>query len=230
MNFRNNIILLAQILLFSPACHANQNNSHLPDGFVYIEQITPGIKTDLRYYAGHNFVGKRITGYLEPKCILTKEAAIALDSAQKNLEQFGLGLKIFDAYRPQRAVNNFIEWASDLEDIKMKSEFYPDVKKENLFIEGYIADKSSHSRGSTVDITIIDLKSNTELDMGSGYDFFGPESWPDFADISELQRSNRMLLQLIMMKHGFNPYPKEWWHFTLQNEPFPDTYFDFPIQ
>jgi D-alanyl-D-alanine dipeptidase len=216
--------------VFLSISNAADNLASLPVGFIDVDQIIPNIKIELRYYTAHNFIGERIEGYLKPKCILTKEAANTLKKVQTELELFGLGLKIFDAYRPQRAVDHFVQWAKDLTDIEMKAEFYPNVKKENLFKEDYIADRSSHSRGSTVDLTIISLQTNEELDMGSGYDFFSPESWPNFEGINLTQRSNRMLLQTLMIKHGFKPYPKEWWHFTLKNEPFPNTYFNFPIQ
>jgi D-alanyl-D-alanine dipeptidase len=142
-----------------------------------------------------------------------------------------MGLKIFDAYRPQCAVDDFVRWGEDLPDTKMQTEYYPHVRKEDLFNEGYIAKKSSHSRGSTVDLTIICLdEQSAELDMGTHFDFFGPEAWPGSPLVSSVHRAHRMLLQLLMNKHGFDFYPKEWWHFTLRNEPFPDTYFNFPVQ
>jgi len=223
-------LFLLFLFVFLSISNAADNPAFLPDGFIDVDQIIPNIKIELRYYTAHNFIGERIEGYLKPKCILTKEAANALKKVQTELELFGLGLKIFDAYRPQRAVDYFVQWAKNLTDIRMKAEFYPNVNKENLFKEDYIADRSSHSRGSTVDLTIISLQTNEELDMGSGYDFFGSESWPNFDGINLTQRSNRMLLQTLMTKYGFNPYPREWWHFTLTNEPFPNTYFDFPIR
>jgi len=213
----------------STGCQA----SPLPQGFVYVDQVIPGIKIDLRYYTDRNFVGERIDGYLQPGCILSEQAAQALKAVQDELQAFGLGLKIFDAYRPQRAVDHFVRWAEDLLDTRMKAEFYPDVKKEDLFKEQYIAARSSHSRGSTVDLTITSLdaaSSDPGLDMGSGFDLFGPKSWPTSLAVSPAARSHRMLLQVLMIKHGFDSYPQEWWHFTLKGEPFPDTYFDFPIQ
>lgn len=205
----------------------------LPRGFVYVEDVIPNIVTDLRYYTEHNFVGKRIDGYLKPRCILTKKAAKALLKVQEELEPFGLGLKIFDAYRPQQAVDHFVRWANDLGDTRTKAEFYPDIKKNTLLKDAYIARRSSHSRGSTVDLTIVSLKSDTpskELDMGTGFDFFGPPSWPLFPGLPSSHRAHRMLLQILMKKHGFEPYQEEWWHFTLINEPFPETYFNFPVQ
>ncbi len=225
--------LILLINLFALICLAEQKTEKLPEGFVYVGKIIPEIEIELRYYTSHNFVGKRIDGYLKARCILTEEAANALKKVQKQLKPFGLGLKIFDAYRPQQAVDHFVRWAENLSDIRMKEEFYPNVIKENLFRDDYITARSSHSRGSTVDLTIMPFRSDTpdkELDMGSSFDFFGQESWPHHPDISTSQRAHRMLLQCLMKKHGFKPYPKEWWHFTLKNEPFPDTYFNFPIQ
>lgn len=212
---------------------ADEKSSPLPPGFVYVNEVIPGAELEMRYYSSHNFVGRRIAGYLQPKCILTVAAAEALKGVQRELESFGLGLRIYDAYRPQRAVDDFVCWAEDLKDTRMKREFYPDVDKKDLFKEKYIAAKSSHSRGSTVDLTIVSLTGVTigkSLDMGSGFDLFGPRSWPTSPAVPPSARAHRMLLQVLMKKHGFEPYPQEWWHFTLKNEPFPDTYFDFPIQ
>lgn len=219
-------LLLTLILCLSfLACTAQ-----LPKGFTYAKELIPGLKSELRYYNGNNFIGKPIDGYLSDKIILTTEAARALAKVQAELETFGLSLKVFDAYRPQRAVNHFIRWARVLNDTVNKSRFYPDVKKRHLFREGYIATRSGHSRGSTLDLTIVDLKTGEELDMGSPYDFFGMESWVNYGKISASQRANRMLLQAVMLKHGFRNYPKEWWHFTLRNEPYPETYFDFEVE
>lgn len=224
------IIILTLLLIISSSITSVISASVLPDGFIYIKEYIPDIKIELRYYTSHNFIGERVGGYTKPVGILTKKASISLAKVQSELERFGLGLKIYDAYRPQTAVNYFVEWANDLSDIRMKEEFYPNVAKENLFKDEYIADRSSHSRGSTVDLTVISLETGAELDMGSDYDFFGPESWPTYPDITSQQRGNRLLLQSLMAKYGFTPYPKEWWHFTLENEPFPDTYFDFPVE
>jgi D-alanyl-D-alanine dipeptidase len=205
----------------------------LPEGFVYLEEMIPNIKVDLRYYTSNNFVGERIEGYLGPRCILTKEAAEALKKVQEDLKPFGLGLKIYDAYRPQQAVNHFVRWAKDLQDTRMKSKFYPEVEKRDLFSRGYIAEKSSHTRGSTIDLTIVSMTSEgiaRELYMGTGFDFFSLKSRPDDLSMAPAQRAQRLLLQTLMKNHGFNPYPQEWWHFTLKNEPYPDTYFDFPVR
>jgi zinc D-Ala-D-Ala dipeptidase len=205
----------------------------LPEGFVYVEDVIPGIQIELRYITDHNFMGRRVDGYSTPRCILTREATERLKKVQEELKPFGLGLKIYDAYRPQRAVDDFVRWGKDLSDTRMQAEHYPKVQKKDLFREGYIAEKSSHSRGSTVDLTIACLvkqPTESDLDMGTQFDFFGPEAWPNSPLVSPVQRAHRMLLQILMSKHGFEPYPKEWWHFTLKSEPFPDTYFDFTVQ
>ena len=205
----------------------------LPDGFVYLDDIAPGIIVDLRYYSVKNFVGKRIDGYENDRCICTQELAKALRNVQDALDKEGLGLKVFDAYRPQRAVNHFMAWAKDINDTLMKRDYYPNVPKSRLFTDGYIAEKSGHSRGSTVDLTLVYLNGNNqgeEMDMGSPWDFLGPKSWPTSNAVTQEQRQNRMLLQQLMVAHGFKPLKEEWWHFTLKNEPFPKTYFDFPVQ
>jgi D-alanyl-D-alanine dipeptidase len=199
----------------------------LPKGFVYIKEQIPNIELELRYNSTNNFLGRKVDGYNSNRAILSFRATKALKEVQNELNQFGLGLKIFDAYRPQRAVDDFVKWAKDLNDILKKEEYYPDVDKKNLFKFGYIAKKSGHSRGSTVDLTIIDLESKKELDMGSSFDFFGKISWVKYRDISAQQRANRLLLHTIMTKYGFKSYAQEWWHFTFKNEPFPHTYFDF---
>ncbi len=186
----------------------------------------------MRYCGKDNFLGKKVDGYNQPKAILSQEAARALKKVAGELEKFGFGIKIFDAYRPQRAVDNFVEWAKNLDDTTMKYKYYPDVEKKNLFEEGYIAGQSSHSRGSTVDLTIMIMEgdSNYELDMGSGFDYFSRKSWPTSRKVTPQQRANRLLLQQIMTKYGFVPYSREWWHFTYENEPYPNTYFDFPVE
>lgn len=213
------------VLLLNLVCSAQ-----IPNGFVYVDDIIPTIHTELRYYSSFNFVGKPIDGYEENRLVITKEAALALKKVEEELQQENICLLVYDGYRPQRAVNHFITWAKDLNDTVNKNVFYPNVHKKHLFREGYIASKSGHSRGSTLDLTIMDGSTNEPLDMGSPYDFFGPISWIENQDITEKQKQNRQLLQEIMKKHGFRPYPKEWWHFTLRGEPYPDTYFDFVIK
>lgn len=213
------------LLLFSRLCADT-----IPDDFVDISQTVPGITVETRYYGSDNFVGKRIDGYEAPRSYLTLPAAKALARVQSELERYGLGLKIFDAYRPQRAVDHFVRWAKDLEDIKMKKRYYPNVAKSTLFEKGYIAARSGHSRGSTVDLTIIDMASETALDMGTSFDYFGEESWPSSQAVTAQQRANRLLLRRVMMRHGFRPLEEEWWHFTLENEPYPERFFDFPVR
>lgn len=205
----------------------------LPPGFVYLDEVIPDIQQELRYRSDDNFVGERIDGYLAARAILSRAAAQALAGVQRELRPFGLGLKVFDAYRPQRAVDHFVRWAEDLNDTRMKQAYYPDVAKRDLFSEGYIAARSSHSRGSTVDLTLVALDvppAAAELDMGTGFDYFGPESWPRYAGATPAQRAHRLLLRSLMLNHGFTPYPREWWHFTLADEPFPETWFDFPVR
>ncbi|NCO62276.1 MAG: M15 family metallopeptidase [Flavobacteriales bacterium] len=202
----------------------------LPEGFVYVEDVIPDLNVELRYYTNHNFVGKPIEGYQSHKLILTKETANALKKVQEVLLLQNLCLKVYDGYRPQRAVNHFIDWARHLNDTINKKTYYPNVDKSSLFKEEYIATRSGHSKGSTLDLTIIDANTGKPLDMGTPYDFFGEESWVNFQGITKEQKNNRQLLQNVMLRHGFRNYPKEWWHFTLRQEPFPDTYFDFVIE
>ncbi|MEO6348973.1 MAG: M15 family metallopeptidase [Aquaticitalea sp.] len=204
--------------------------TELPEGFVYVKTIIPDLDVELRYHTSHNFVGDTITGYKANKLILTLRTAEALKQVQEELEIQNLCLKVYDGYRPQRAVNHFVDWARKLDDTINKQEFYPKVKKQNLFEEGYIASHSGHSRGSTLDLTITDGNTGIPLDMGSPYDFFGPESWVDYGSITKAQKSNRKLLQEVMQKYNFRNYENEWWHFTLRWEPFPDTYFDFEVE
>lgn len=203
----------------------------IPHGFINIQDAVPGIAVELRYFTDDNFVGEPIDGYESTHCYISVEAADALKQVQFELEPLGLRLKIFDAYRPQRAVDHFVRWAEDLEDTKMKARYYPEVEKKNLFRDGYIAAKSGHSRGSTVDLTLVSLlpDESVELDMGTPWDYFGPRSWPSSTEVSTEQHAHRMLLQSLMVKHGFRPLAEEWWHFTLVDEPYPETYFDFPV-
>lgn len=225
-----------------------------PSGFVDIQKVIPEVLLDMRYYGSHNFLGEKVDGYMSPKCLLTKETADALAKVQKELTPFSLSLKIYDCYRPQRAVDHFVRWAKDINNSKTKKEFYPTVDKRNLFKDGYIDIKSGHSRGSTVDLTIVPFpapgqqdyipgeklsecylpadkrfRDNT-IDMGTGFDCFHELSHTSNTNIGKQQKINRLLLKSLMTKHGFRNYEKEWWHYTLNNEPFPDTYFDFVIE
>ena len=205
-------------------------NIQLPQGFVHVKEIIPDLDVELRYFSTHNFVGDTIDGYKANTLILTLQTAKALKQVQDELQNQNLCLKVYDGYRPQRAVNHFMRWASNLNDTLNKQEFYPTVDKRFLFRDGYIATQSGHSRGSTIDLTIIDGNTSKPLDMGSPYDFFGEPSWVEYQNISEKQKQNRQLLQNVMQKNGFRNYPQEWWHFTLIGEPFPDTYFDFVVE
>lgn len=197
--------------------------------FVLLSEAVPDAILEIRYYSTYNFVGDRIDGYEEPLAFLTKEAAAALREVSDDLVSQGYRLKIFDAYRPQMAVTNFMEWALDTDDVRMKDYFYPELDKDVLFPQGYIAEHSGHSRGSTVDLTLFDMTTEREVDMGGTFDYFGELSHPDYTEITPEQYENRMILRNAMMAHGFKPLAEEWWHFTLENEPYPDTYFTFPI-
>jgi len=225
------LVLLASVILLS-ACTGKKEVRAIAnsDGFVDVKEFIPSVQLDIRYYTADNFVGLRIDGYDAPKCLLTREAAIALKNVQAELARNGQSLKIFDCYRPKQAVDHFMRWAKDLSDQKMKSKYYPSIDKENLFKNGYIAAKSGHSRGSTLDLTIIDLESNQELDMGTGFDFFDTLSHTVNSRIRKSQQDNRIALKSVMERNGFKNLEEEWWHFTLQNEPYPDKYFDFKVK
>ena len=197
--------------------------------FVVLSEAVPDVILEIRYYSTYNFVGERIDGYEQPIALITKPAAVALKKVSDELVSKGYRLKIFDAYRPQKAVTHFMNWALDANDTRMKEYFYPELEKKVLFPLGYIAEHSGHSRGSTVDLTLFDMKLEKEVDMGGTFDYFGKLSHPDFTGITATQFSNRMLLRKVMTKHGFKPLAEEWWHFTLKNEPYPDTYFTFPV-
>jgi len=200
-----------------------------PSGFVVLADHVPHIVQEIRYYSTYNFIGERIDGYEEPCALLTKEAARALKAVSSELIVRGYRLKVFDAYRPACAVRSFVLWGIEDQDIRMKEYFYPELEKQELFAKGYIASRSSHSRGSTVDLTLLDMKSGKEVDMGSPFDLFSEISHPDNREVTEEQYENRMILQRAMVRNGFTPLDCEWWHFTLKEEPYPDTYFEFPV-
>lgn len=205
----------------------------LPHGFVYLNDIDPTIEQFIAYATSDNFLGTRVKGYEKGVAILTKEAALALKDVQAELKKLNLGLKVFDAYRPQMAVDHFWDWASDPHDIKMKAEYYPEFDDKRDLFNGYLAKLSSHSRGSAVDLTIIDLKTRREFDMGSRFDFLGTLSNTDHPNISQTAKENRHLLRSIMEKHSFKNYDKEWWHFNLIDEPFirtPEDHFNFVVR
>ena len=218
------------IIFFTVLISSQISSQTLPKGFSYVSEIDATIKKELRYATSNNFIGKPIDGYLKDSLIISTPAAKALKEIQTKLMLSGLSLKIFDAYRPQQAVDHFVRWAKVMNDTLMKQLYYPDVQKSELFTLGFIASKSGHTRGSTVDLSIVDVKTNKEVDMGSSYDFFGEKSHPFYKKITETQMKNRMLLRTIMIKNGFIPYDNEWWHFTLKDEPYPTTYFNFLIE
>ena len=200
-----------------------------PSGFVVLADYVPHLVQEIRYYSTYNFIGERIDGYEEPCALLTKEAARALKSVSNEMIVRGYRLKVFDAYRPARAVKHFVMWGIEDQDVRMKPYFYPELQKQELFARGYIASQSGHSRGSSVDLTLLDMSTGKEVDMGSPFDYFSEASHPDYKGITQEQYDNRMMLQRVMVRGGFVPIDCEWWHFTLNNEPYPDTYFDFPV-
>ncbi len=215
--------------------------------FVTLTDAVPDAILEIRYFGTYNFVGDRVDGYLEPTALLTKKAADSLKAVSDEVKALGYRLKIYDAYRPQKAVDHFVRWAADIPDTMMNDYFYPDLDKSVLFEQEYIMEKSGHTRGSTVDLTLFDMATEKELDMGGTFDWFGVESHPDFCgnpdtgeytggqspagrSITEEQFAHRMILRKAMLRHGFKPLDSEWWHFTLKDEPFPDTYFTFPVR
>ena len=243
---------LIPVLAVAAAClSAAAVPSDDSSAFVALADAVPDAILEIRYHGTYNFVGTRIDGYQQPVALLTRKAADALRAVSDDVKAMGFRLKIYDAYRPQTAVSHFVRWAEDLADSRMKPYFYPNVDKSRLFDEGYIAAKSGHSRGSTVDLTLFDMATGKELDMGGTFDWFGVESHPDFcgrldADgggtfdaakaaaspkgLTERQFRNRMTLRTAMLRRGFKPIDSEWWHFTLADEPFPETYFSFPVR
>ena len=200
-----------------------------PSGFVVLGEYIPGIIQEIRYYSTYNFIGERIDGYEEPCALMTIEAARALKAVSSELFVQGYRLKVFDAYRPVCAVKQFVLWGLEDQDIRMKPYFYPQLEKQELFIKGYIAARSSHSRGSAIDLTLFNMHTGKEVDMGSPFDLFSPVSHPDCKDITQEQYENRMILRSAMIRGGFEPIDCEWWHFMLADEPYPDTYFEFPV-
>lgn len=214
----------------SAAAEKAVRHDPLPDGFVLVKDVVPSVIEEIRYYGTYNFVGTRIDGYQDSCAILTRQAAEALKAVSEELAPKGYCLKIYDAYRPQQAVKHFVRWSKNLADTTMKRHFYPNLEKGVLFQQGYIAHKSGHSRGSTVDLSLARLANGEDVDMGGGFDYLDPSSHPDNRKgITDEQFHNRMLLRDVMVKHGFKPMSTEWWHFTLRNEPYPNTYFDFPV-
>ena len=235
------LILCLVLLTALPACAGKSGEQPLPaptaatsaapergaavppeedaSGFVLLSAVVPDVILEMRYYSTYNFVGERIDGYEQPVALLTAQAADALKAVSDEVVAMGYRLKVFDAYRPQTAVTQFVRWAQDADE----------TEKSALFSQGYIAERSGHSRGSTVDLTLMDMRTGREVDMGGTFDYFGARSHTDFSGISAEQSAMRALLRDVMVRHGFRPYAREWWHFTLENEPYPDTYFTFPV-
>ena len=254
MRIRQMLCLLLCLVLLSalPACAGKSGEQPLPaptaavtsaapeqgaavppeedaSGFVLLSEVVPDVILEMRYYSTYNFVGERIDGYEQPVALLTVQAAKALRAVSDEVAAMGYRLKVFDAYRPQTAVTQFMRWAQEADDTRMQAYFYPETEKSALFSQGYIAERSGHSRGSTVDLTLLELRTGREVDMGGTFDYFGARSHADFSGISAEQSAMRALLRDVMVRHGFRPYAGEWWHFTLVNEPYPDTYFTFPV-
>lgn len=223
----------------------------LPSDFVYLKDIDPSIVQDIRYAGDHNFLGRPVQGYQHAECVLTKAAAVALQRIQQQLKKSSLSLKVYDCYRPQRAVDDFVAWSKVPSEQQMKAEFFPRVDKTDFFKLGYVDKQSGHSRGSTVDLTIVPIPYPKEesyhkgqvlvscfapygqrfrdasIDMGTGYDCMDVLSHPSNTDVSKVARKNRQFLRYLMLVNGFRPLATEWWHFTLQKEPYPKTYFNF---
>ena len=250
LKIRNIVIMFLAVasVVFVSCKKENPDPAADSSNFVVITEVVPDAILEIRYYSTYNFIGCRVDGYTEPTALLTRQAADSLLAVSEDLKAQGYRLKIYDAYRPQMAVDHFLRWGSDLNDTLMKAYFYPDLNKDVLFDKGYIARRSGHSRGSTVDLTLFDMTTEKELDMGGTFDWFGPESHPDFGGNPETgeytgecnspsgrtitagQFEHRMILRRAMLRHGFKPYNEEWWHFTLENEPYPDTYFTFVVK
>lgn len=247
--------LLALVVPATPAAAQDAPAESAPPGaFVDLHDVAPTVVVEMRYRTAHNFLGRPVPGYRENTCLLTRQAAEALARVQERVRADGLTLKVYDCFRPQRSVDAFVAWAKDLDDTRMKAEFYPRVRKDRLFEDGYIAEQSGHSRGSTVDLTLVHTPPRRQetyargdrlrdctaragvrfrdnsLDMGTGYDCFDPRSHTYHGRIKGEQRANRLRLRRPMLAAGFKPLKEEWWHFTLRAEPFPETFFDFPVE
>lgn len=233
-------LLISAIML---GCCNNDERSLSPQDdsskFVLLTDVVPDVILEIRYYGTYNFIGERVNGYEAPVALLTRQAADSLKKVSDDLRIQGYRLKVWDGYRPQKAVDQFMQWAKNLNDTRMKQYFYPELTKDRIIPEDYVAEKSGHTRGSTIDLTLFDMKKEKEVDMGSTFDYFGPISHPDVqpgqqagdypTTLTEEQYANRMILRKAMLAHGFKPLDSEWWHFTLKDEPFPNIYFTFPV-
>lgn len=229
-NLRLFILAASAVLSLCLGCKPQMTPEQDSSGFVAITDVVPDVILEIRYFGTYNFVGTRIDGYKAPVALLTKVAADSLRAVSEDVMKLGYRIKIYDAYRPQCAVDHFVRWAADVADTAMRRYFYPNVDKSLLFEQEYIMEKSGHTRGSTLDLTLFDMSTEKELDMGGTFDWFGEESHPDYTGITPQQYANRMILRDAMLRHGFKPLDSEWWHFTLKDEPYPDTYFTFPVQ
>lgn len=229
-NLRLFILAASAVLSLCLGCKPQMTPEQDSSGFVAITDVVPDVILEIRYFGTYNFVGTRIDGYKAPVALLTKVAADSLRAVSEDVMKLGYRIKIYDAYRPQCAVDHFVRWAADVADTTMRRYFYPNVDKSLLFEQEYIMEKSGHTRGSTLDLTLFDMSTEKELDMGGTFDWFGEESHPDYTGITPQQYANRMILRDAMLRHGFKPLDSEWWHFTLKDEPYPDTYFTFPVQ
>jgi D-alanyl-D-alanine dipeptidase len=219
---------LARVAAYA-ASLACASGARLPADFVSLSDVEPHIALDLRYAGPNNFTGARVPGYEAASCWLTRPAAEALARVQADLRAEGLGLRVLDCYRPQRAVDAFVRWSRAPDVPASKARHYPNVAKDRLFAEGYIAARSGHSRGSTVDLTLADAEGRA-LDLGTEFDFFDPRAASDSRDVPDAARALRERLRAAMERRGFRPYAPEWWHFTLASEPYPETYFDAPVR
>lgn len=227
---RRTIRLAAVALLISGCSSGGDAGPPAGPTLVDVREIEPSIRADIRYVGSNNFVGTPVDGYEAAKCLLSRPAAEALASVQRDLAAEGLGLLVYDCYRPQRAVDHFVRWAADTTDLSTKAEFYPNVDKARLFAEGYIAERSGHSRGSTADLTLVSDDTAEPVDMGTPYDFFDPRSHTESSEVTDEQLANRLRLRDAMEAGRFQNYTAEWWHYTLRDEPYPDDYFDLPIR
>lgn len=241
---KKTLLLTVVLCGLMAGCSGKKSSPELDSsGFVNLTDVVPDAILEIRYYSTYNFVGARVDGYEQPFALMTKEAADSLRAASDDLLAQGYRIKIYDTYRPQMAVDHFVRWAADISDTTMRQVFYPNVDKSLLFEQLYIMERSGHTRGSTVDLTLVDALSGKEVDMGGVFDWFGSESHPDYCGnpdtgewievengLTEQQFHNRQILREAMLRHGFNPMESEWWHFTLANEPYPDTYFNFPVR
>jgi zinc D-Ala-D-Ala dipeptidase len=205
-------------------------NSKLPDGFGYIDEKVPTIKTDLIFYSTTNFTGTRVAGYFANRAILTNKAIESLKEVQSDLMEFNLGIKIIDSYRPVKGTQYLVNWIENPNNVGFSHIFFPNVTREEIISKGYVAKKSEHNRGSTLDVTLISFDEGREIDMGSICGLFDEISHLRYPNLSSQQRANRMLLYQVMKNHDFKSFEQEWWHYRLLNEPFPDQYFDFNIE